>query len=37
MFLINSNVQEIQICKNCILIGLKDPQELDIEEGKEKI
>lgn len=37
MFLINSNVQEIHICKNCILIGLKDPQELDIEEGKEKI
>lgn len=36
MFLVNSNVQEIHICKNWILIGLKDPQDLDIEQGKEK-
>lgn len=36
MFLINSNVQEIHICENWILIGLKDPQDLDIEQGKEK-
>lgn len=36
MFLINSNVQEIRICENWILIGLKDPQDLDIEQGKEK-
>lgn len=36
MVLINRPVQEIHICKDWILICLKDPQELDIEQGKEK-
>lgn len=36
MVLINSPVQEIHICKNWILVRLKDQQELDIEQGKEE-
>lgn len=37
MLLISSNIQAINIWKNCIWIGLKDPQNFDIEQEEEKI